>query len=121
MKKKTVLFLVLMLLFLMLLTNGLQGEEKTGTTPGFIVGENYLKMTEENKIYYVMGLMDMFWTSTWNYDREIFPDIEEATKRMTPEQISAILDKYLEEHPEEWHYNTANLLAHAIMDIVNEK
>ena len=63
MKKKTVLFLVLMLLFLALLTNGLQGQEKEeiGTTQisCFLKGNDYLELTKQSRLFYVFGLVDM--------------------------------------------------------------
>ena len=40
---------------------------------------------------------------------------------MTAGQIQAIFDKYLEEHPEEWHHNAASLFWAAIIEIVEEK
>ena len=63
MKKKTILILVLVLLFLLLLTNGLQGEEAKETAC-YMKGNDYLKLSEANKLYYVMGLMDMYFSLT---------------------------------------------------------
>ena len=54
MKKKMILFLVLMLLFLALLTNYSQGQEKEKSSGNFINGNDYLSLAEENKLFYVI-------------------------------------------------------------------
>jgi hypothetical protein len=120
MKKKLILFLVLMLLFLVLLTNYSQGEEKEQVAC-YIKGNDYLKLAEEYKIFYVMGLIDMLWNQTWFYSSKDYSDLNKATIDMTGGQIQAIFDKYLEEHPERWHMTAASLFWTAISEIVNEK
>ena len=86
MKKKTILFLVLVLLFLVLLTNGLQGEEKEPMTmretKAFITGDNYLKFTEDSKMNYVGGLIDMLYMQTHIYNPELYFKLEEITKNI---------------------------------------
>ena len=124
MKKKTVLFLVLMLLLLALLTNGLQGQEKEeiGTTQisCFLKGNDYLELTKQSRLFYVFGLVDMLWSQTNYFNPKLYSDIDEATNNMNGEQIMAIFDKYLEEHPEKWHYTAAYLFRAAIMEIVGD-
>jgi hypothetical protein len=122
MKKKMILFLVLVLLLLVLLTNGLQGEEKEREGVGFITGNKYLNFAEGNKEYYVTGLMDMLYYSTNYYvPKTYYLDIAEVTKGMGNKQIMAIFDKYLEEHPEKWHYAAAYLFSTVIGEMVMEK
>jgi hypothetical protein len=125
MKKKTILFLVLVLLFLVLLTNGLQGEEKEPMTmretKAFITGDNYLKFTEDSKMNYVGGLIDMLYMQTHIYNPELYFKLEEITKNMTGLQIKAIFDKYLEENPEGWYYSAAGLFWTAMDEIINKK
>ena len=120
MKKKTVLFLALVLLFLILLTNGLQGQEKGNGILTWLSGNKYLNMPEESKLFYIGGLLDMFLFQTNRYDPELYSNIEMAIKNMEVKQIKAIFDKYLEEHPESWHTSAASSLWVAIMEIVNE-
>lgn len=120
MKKKTILFLVLVLLFLILLTNGLQGQEKGNGILTWLTGNKYLNMPEEVKSFYVGGLLDMFFFQTNRYDPELYFDIEIAVKNMEVKQTKAVFDKYLEEHPEEWHHSAASSFWVAIMEIVAE-
>jgi len=119
MKKKIILFLVLMLLFLALLTNYSQGEEKIQISC-YLKENDYLKMSEEIKGAYVMGLIDMLLNLTWFYNSEEYSNINEATNDMNIGQIRAIFDKYLEEHPERWHLVASSLFWTAIMEIVLE-
>lgn len=121
MKKKTILFLVLVLLFLILLTNGLQGQEKENGVLTWLTGNKYLNMPEEVKPFYVGGLMDMFLFQINQYDPELYFDIKMAVKNMEIKQTKAIFDKYLEEHPEEWHNNAASSFCVAMMKIVLDK
>ena len=119
MKKKTILFLVLMLLFLALLTSFSQGQEEERTV-SFLTGNGYLRLAEENKIFYVGGLTDMLLASVSLYVPELYPYLEETIRNMSGQQIKAIFDKYLEEDPKEWHCSAGSLFFAAIMNIVNE-
>lgn len=124
MKKKTILFLVLLLLFSSLLINYsyVQGEEKEQVlTLRFASGNDYLEYDDNSKLAYVMGLSDMFNELTKVYDfSKLYSDLEKATENMTSVQTKAIFDKYLEEHPEGWHHTAASLFRLAIFEIVGE-
>ena len=119
MKKKTILILVLVLLFSILLIDYsyLQEEEKIVC---WVSGNGYLKMTEENKLYYVMGSIDMLFRLTFYNNKTLYLVLSEKTKDMTAGQIRAIFDKFLEEHPESWHMIASGLFWTAIMEIVNK-
>ena len=119
MKKKTILFLVLMLLFLALLTNYSQGQEEERTVI-FLTGNSYLSLAEGYKISYVGGLTDMLLISVEMYIPELLPYLEETINGMSGQQIKAIFDKYLEEYPEKWHYSAASTFFAVIMKIVNK-
>jgi len=119
MKKKMILFLVLLLLFSILLIDYgyLQGEEKEGVDY-YILVNNYLESSEENKLFYVMGLMDMLFYQKYTSNPELYSDICKTTDDMKARQIKAIFDKYIEEHPEKWHFPASMVFYVAIMDIV---
>jgi len=121
MKKKMVLILVLVLLFSILLVDYsyLKEEEKVGIDY-YVLVNNYLESSEENKLFYVMGLIDMVFCQTYHYDFELCSDINKATDGMNAKQIKAIFDKYIEEHPEKWHF-PASLIFNEAMEIVYEK
>ena len=119
MKKKTILFLLLVLLFLVSQTIYLQGEEKEGITVlAFTSGNTYLGSTENDKSFYVRGLADMLFCEVYKYRSELYSYLEIKTEDMTVGQIKAIFDKYLEEHPEDWHLAAASLFNSAINELL---
>lgn len=118
MKKKTILFLVLMLLFLALLPSFSQGQEEI--IGWFLTGNSYLNLSEEFKLSYVGGLTDMLSEATSLYVPELYPYLYETIQGMSGIQLMAIFDKYLEEYPEERHFSAASIFYVAIMEIVNE-
>jgi len=121
MKRKMILFLVLMLLFLALLTNYSQGEEKEQIA-SFASGNKYLNWTEIEKMSYLQGLIDMLLHETSYYDPKLYSSLEATAKDMSTGQIMATFDNYLEEHPEKWHWSAAGLFWTAMMElIINEK
>lgn len=61
----------------------------------------------------------MLYGQTNLYYQKLYSDIKKGTKGMTAGQIKAIFDKYLEEHPESWHFPAASIFWIAIMEIVN--
>ena len=121
MNKKIILFLILLLLLLfsMLLINYsyLQEVEKKGIYT-FITGNKYLlDISDDQKGAYVMGLLDMYSYLTYYFNSESYSDFRGKVERMTGIQIAAIFDKYLEEHPEEWHFSGAWIFYRAINDL----
>jgi len=125
MKKKKILFLVLLLLFLILLVgySYLQEKEEEEGVAAFITGNKYLEMSDSSvRAFYIYGLIDMYSYLIFRYSPEIYSDFLEKIEGMTVQQITAIFDKYLKEHPETWHYNAASNFIVAIMELkLNEK
>jgi len=119
MNKKIILFLVLLLLFSILLIDYsyLQEKEK-GETTYFFTGNEYLDLTDAYKVFYVTGLFDM-----WSYVSRsempgIYPIFRTKMENIKMQQVKAIFDKYLEEHPEIWHFTAASIFNEAIMEII---
>jgi len=85
-------------------------------------GNSYMKLERIAKNFYIQGLIDgmsFMKTDLFNMSQEhsvgipwqIFFAIMSADKfkDMTSSQIVAIFDKYLEEHPKEWHYRVSSI------------
>ena len=85
---------------------------------GFYDGNAYLKFSESTKRAYVAGLSDMTNTLIQYYELEKAKKIYELTKDMLLEQMVKILNRYLEEHPEELHNSVAVSFLNAIDEIV---
>lgn len=117
MKNKMILFLVLVLLFLALPINAIK---QTGEVKAFHDGNRYLELTEIQKLSYVGGLMDMLFEISQKESPEYYADLVLKTEGMKQRQLMSIYDKFLEEHPEDWHFSAAYLFDFAIREIVYE-
>jgi len=119
MNKKIIFFLVLLLLFSILLIDYsyVQEEEKEGVS-SFLSGNDYLDLADAYKIFYVIGLLDMWSYVAYSELPEIYPIFRRKFKDMSMQQVEAIFDRYLEEHPEEWHLSAASIFTGAIMEII---
>ena len=84
----------------------------------FVDGNEYLKFSKSTKRAYVAGLSDMTNTLIQYYEPEKAKKIYELTKDMLPGQMAKILNRYLEEHPEELHNSAAVSFLNAIDEII---
>lgn len=69
-----------------------------------VSGQYFLKLDENDKALYTSGLVDGILIAplfSYTLHRRIW--FEECVQNMKHEQIIAILEKYLTEHPEKWH------------------
>jgi len=123
MKKKIILFLILLLLLsVMLIDYGyLQEKGKEEGALAFITGNEYLEMFDSSvRMFYVYGLADMYSYFIFRYYPEIYSDFIGKIGHMTVQQITAIFDKYLKEHPEEWHFSAANIFDNVMREILEK-
>jgi len=123
MNKKIILFLILLLLFSMLLINYSYLQEKENERTkllAFVSGNKYLSgMSEGQQLGYVIGLFDMYSYFKYYYFSENYLDCIEKFEPMLVGQIKVFFDKYLEEHPEVWHFAAAEIFYKAIDDSLN--
>jgi len=117
MKNKMMLFLVLLLLFSALPIHAIK---QTGEVKAFNDGNRYLELTEIQKLSYVVGLMDMLFEISQKEWPEYYADLVLKIKDMKQRQLMSIFNKFLEEHPEDWHFSAAYLFDFAIREIVYE-
>ena len=119
MNKKMMLFLVLLLLFSILLINYsyLQEKEKEEEVFCFLTGNDYLKFSDHDKLVYVEGLFDMYSYFFASSFPEPYYDKIDKYRNMTAVQIKAIFDKFLEEHPEAWHFAAADIFFATTVDL----
>ena len=88
---------------------------------GFCNGNRYLEFSEGAKISYVAGLSDMAKALTEHYEPEKYKKLCELTEDMTIGQLIKVLDRYLEEHPEELYVLVSVTFLHAIDEILFEE
>jgi len=121
MNKKIILFLILLLLFTILLIDYgyLQEKEEEEGPIAFITGNKYLEMPDSSlRMLYVYGLSDMYSYVLFQEYPETYSAFIGKFRHMTIQQITALFDKYLEEHPEQWHFAAANIFDEAMTEII---
>lgn len=84
----------------------------------FLNGNEYLKLSKSEKLFYVQGLADMAILLFYWYDIEKNRKLIDKMETSTAGQMLKIYNKYLEEHPEELHYAAAYTYFNAINEIV---
>jgi hypothetical protein len=72
---------------------------------GSITAENYKKLSENSRLVYAIGFMSGLWSSMplgANFQR--LSNLGKCVEGWSESQIMAVFDKYLQDHPEEWHF-----------------
>jgi len=87
----------------------------------FINGNQYLELPEEARLFYVLGLFDMYIKNLFVdfYETGLFEEFIAKTEDMTGKQIRKIYDKYLAEYPEKLHQPAANLFDSAMTELLH--
>ena len=82
---------------------------------GFLTGEEFLKLSDTEKVSYSMGIIDGYLSSPiFGADAKYINWISTCTKSKTNTQLSAILNKYLEDNPGRWEKSTQFLMFEAL-------
>jgi hypothetical protein len=98
------------------------GLEKTDEVlKAYYDGNRYLILSENKKLSYVAGLIDMYFSLTQALVPEGYADIVLKTEAMSLGQLTSIFNKFLEEHPEDWHFSAAYLFSSAMVEVFYEK
>jgi hypothetical protein len=85
--------------------------QKKGSSPRIIYGppyfykaEAFIEMSEADRMLYTSGLMDGFFASSlFGASDKTVETLSSCTKSMDANQLSAIITKYVKDHPESWH------------------
>jgi hypothetical protein len=94
---------------LCLFAAAIQGEKQKKprvivAVPSYYSAETFIELSESDRQMYVAGLMDGFYASAlFGASDETIANLSSCTKPMDTKQISAIITKYLQDHPENWH------------------
>ena len=81
-------------------------------------GNEYLELSESEKLFYVEGLADMLGFLFYLYDIEKHKKLVDKMENIRCDQMVKIYNKYLEEHPEDLHYMAAYTYFEAINEII---
>jgi hypothetical protein len=104
-------------------------EPRVLTMPSFYKAGAFLEMGENPRMVYVSGLMDGFYASTlFGASDEIIASLTSCTRGMDNKQLSAVVTKYVKDHPESWQpplsvesYNALNATCPGVLRMVNGK
>ena len=77
------------------------------------VGNQYKQVEESGRTNYVTGLLDGIELGSI-LDKEEISQLKDYVSQMSINQIKAIVEKYMNEHPEKWHYPVAPLIFQAL-------
>lgn len=70
---------------------------------GFLNGEDFLKLSESDKVYYSMGIIDGYLAATqFGANNKYLEWVSKCIEGKTNTQISAIFVKHLQDRPERW-------------------
>jgi len=95
--------------------------ERITTASAFIRGEEYRKMNETQRGTYVMGVIDgLMFAFAFNKQQSEQHQLEECTKGMRVDQLTAVVTNYITANPDQWHVN-ANVLVYDALVQLNNK
>jgi len=109
-RKPTVkaVFFVFLCLFVVAV-QGQTGDKKTmqrtiKAPSHFFTAEQFLDLSETDRVVYVQGLMDGFFASAmFGASDEPVAGLNSCVEHMDGRQISAIITKHVKDHPESWN------------------
>lgn len=114
MKQVNVILLILMLLS----TNSVPQRLTTARIhDGFLKARDYLEMDSDGQRAYAMGVLDGMYLAPFfgaPDDGKALLSLTSCVEGMKASQVAAIVEKYIRDHPEHWHYSL-HLEAHAGM------
>jgi hypothetical protein len=87
-------------------------EPEQTTASAFIRGQEYRQMNETQRGTYVMGVIDGLMLAFAITNQKTSQRwLEECTKDMKVDQLTAIVTRYITTNPDKWHMS-ANVLVH---------
>jgi hypothetical protein len=124
---KTAFCVLAVLCFFVAAQEGKRNTQRTfRTPPNFYKAEEFVEMSESSRMFYTSGLMDGFYASAlFGATDKTVANLASCTGEMDSQQISAIITKYVKDHPEKWHplsieaWNALNSACPGQLKIVN--
>ena len=104
--KRTILFLFALAAMSSILY-ARQGKSEGRTHPSptcYLKAGQFLALSELDRVDYITGLMDGFYgVAMFGASDETVAILNSCTKDMGSKQVTAIIEKYVRDHPESWH------------------
>ncbi|MDD2352066.1 MAG: hypothetical protein WCV43_05830 [Candidatus Caldatribacteriota bacterium] len=94
---------------------------KKRTKMCFIDGNKYITFTEQEKAFYLIGIMDSILTMLYMIEPQKFHEIKDKVKNMTPSKIKNLIENYFRDNPEELQYCVASSFFYALDEMISEQ
>jgi hypothetical protein len=107
---RDIMKLIINIIAFLIMTNAVHAE---GIILGYQTGNDYLKMDEESRKWWIVGALDGIMAEaiyTKNNDVKKTTWLERCVEGISLEQIKAMFEKELKENPEGWHAPAAVIL-----------
>jgi hypothetical protein len=83
----------------------------------FYKAEDFLKMSDQDRELYATGLVDGFLASAFfDAPDEVVAWMKSCTRDMSSKQVSAVIVKYIKDHPEWWNRSASGNAYYALVD-----
>lgn len=85
---------------------------------GLYVGNTYRELPDDSRRAYISGVIDgFFFAPVWGGSSEKVFALLSCIKEMTNQQLMAIVDRYLADHPSDWHLPMHDVTFTALGDV----
>jgi hypothetical protein len=104
--KASIIFTLLIIMLFALGARSWSQSQYGNVNPGFFKGTDYLNQSKAVQYGYIVGVYDGLFGATIfasPQNRNAVDRTYRYTERMSIDQIKAIVDKFLKDHPEDWH------------------
>ena len=110
---------VLLLLAVWILAADVHGQDApVSLSRGFVSGNQYRGLSEVAKNGYVMGLLDGFqFSPIFDGNQRRIDALNECLGTSRSDQWMTLLDNYLTQHPERWHWGAHVLMYNALREV----
>jgi hypothetical protein len=89
---------------------------------GFVTGNTYRLLPYESQVMYSQGVIDgLLAAGLYGADRPELMTLIKCTEGMNGQQVAAILNNYLVQHPERWQLSMNWIAYRSMQDACNSK
>ena len=95
--------------------------DRVSVYPGYFTGNKFRERTHEEKHFYALGYYDaMMSAALFGAPQPLASEIHDCMAGMNSLQVLAIVEKYLDDHPENWHLSMNILIFYAFRDVCQD-
>ena len=120
MKRIKVGIKALLVLFVIIIPLSVYGTATTLVPNSFLKGNGWKDLSHSGKLGYGMGIVDgILFTSAWERGGNSLEWLRPCVVGMTDSQVFAIIQKYIDDNPGDWHDEMHTIVFRAFLDTCN--